>query len=141
MNDPLVAATYLMRKVYTATLSGNKESWISNLNHAENYIHNVNFQVCYSGTFKDEALANPWAIYPIGKACVEVPWWYALSLFVIYSLFLLFLPAFMVLLGVVLNAVFGYVEWGLMLVTKFIWNLFQRRGASGDDVMVEDTHE
>ncbi|MCJ1305381.1 hypothetical protein MMC08_008195, partial [Hypocenomyce scalaris] len=64
--DPL---NYLVHK------SSNYHTVISNVG---NVVANVNFQVCASGTF-DHGTVNPWSVYPVAKACLEVPWVYAVA--------------------------------------------------------------
>lgn len=46
------------------------------LTNGSNYIYAIDIQICASATFKDDRSTALWAMYPKGKICVEVPWWY-----------------------------------------------------------------
>ena len=75
---------------------------------SNDYVASLNFQVCASGTLNADAV-NPWSVFPVAKACVEVPWFYA-----VFFWFASFLVVYLFILLVRV-----LVETALWLVRRF----------------------
>jgi len=60
-----------MDAIFTAPVQMALGAYAGALN--QNFIHNLQFQICTSTTFKADIVGNLWAVYPSGKMCLELP--------------------------------------------------------------------
>lgn len=111
------APKHLLHRIHGSMLNSTVENAKDHFLARQNYIHGLYFQICTSTTLRDDAVGNLWAVYPSGKLCLEIPWFYPFGIVIAAILILLFVSVF----RQAICQLFKAVIW---MLTKVVRSLF-----------------
>jgi len=76
--------TEILSKAYASAISSPLGQCVAYFKDINKYIYSIDFQICFSTTLRDDSVGNPWAMYPMVKVCVGVPWYYSVGVLTVW---------------------------------------------------------
>jgi len=117
------APIHLVQRAYAGALNSTIDGAIGHFKSRQDFIHSLEFQICTSTTLKDDAVINPWAVYPSGKLCLEVPWFYPFGCVLVILILILLIKLF----EQFLSDLFTGVLWLLKSCIQLIFGLIKQK--------------